>query len=68
MNGLSLRLAERLNLRFPILVITLGVITLLDVLIPDFVPFVDELGLLVLTLLASRWKTRRTDARTDRSR
>jgi hypothetical protein len=53
-------LAERLNLRFPVLVIALAVVTVLDVLIPDLVPFVDEIGLALLTLVLSRWKARRT--------
>jgi hypothetical protein len=53
-------LAERLNLRFPVLVIALAVVTVLDVLIPDLIPFVDEIGLALLTLVLSRWKARRT--------
>jgi len=54
------RLAERLNLRFPVLVILLAVVTALDFVVPDVLPFVDELGLLLLTLLLSRWKHRKT--------
>ncbi len=53
-------LAERLNLRFPVLVILLAAVTVLDVLIPDLIPFVDEIGLALLTLVLSRWKARRT--------
>lgn len=53
------RLVSRLNLRFPVLVGVLAGLTLLDVLVPDLVPFVDEIGLALLTLLFSRWKARR---------
>lgn len=59
MRPLSLRLAERLNLRYPVLVGALGALTAIDFLVPDFIPLVDEIGLLLLTLLASRWKHRR---------
>jgi hypothetical protein len=58
--SIATRLAERLDLRFPILVILLAVVTVPDVVVPDFFPFVDELGLLLLTLLFSRWKHRKT--------
>jgi hypothetical protein len=62
--SVATRLAERLNLRFPVLVILLAVVTALDIVVPDFVPFVDELGLLLLTLLFSRWKHRKTPQET----
>jgi len=51
-------LASRLNLRFPALFSLLAIITLADVFIPDFVPFVDEIGLALLTLLLGAWKRR----------
>lgn len=54
------RLLNRLNLRFPTLFLVLGILTLLDVLVPDFVPFIDEIGLALLTLLFGMWKNRRT--------
>jgi hypothetical protein len=57
--SIATRLAERLNLRFPVLVILLAVVTALDVVVPDVLPFVDELGLLLITLLLSRWKYRK---------
>lgn len=53
------RLLGRLNLRFPVLVAVLAILTVLDILIPDVVPLVDEAALLLLTLLLSRWKARR---------
>ncbi|MEW5983251.1 MAG: DUF6116 family protein [Acidobacteriota bacterium] len=53
------RLLARLNLRFPVLVGVLAALTLVDVLVPDFIPFADEIGLTLLTVLLSRWKARR---------
>ena len=39
------RLLTRLNLRFPTLFLFLGVLTLLDIVVPDLIPFIDEIGL-----------------------
>ena len=66
--SVSRRLAERLNLRFPVLVLALAALTLVDVVVPDFVPFVDEIGLILLTALATRWKHRRAPAPPPASR
>lgn len=54
------RLLERLNLRFPTLFVLLSALTLVDFLVPDAVPLVDEVGLLLLTMLVGRWKGRRS--------
>jgi len=51
-------LARRLNLRFPALFALLAIITLADVLIPDLIPFLDEIGFALLTLLVGSWKRR----------
>ncbi len=53
------RMARRLNLRFPVLFAVFLVLTLIDLLVPDFIPFVDEAGLAILTLLLGLWKNRR---------
>jgi uncharacterized membrane protein len=53
------RLLRRLNLRFPTLFVILAVITLFDLIIPDFLPFVDEIGLAILTILLGSWKNRK---------
>jgi hypothetical protein len=53
------RLLERFNLRFPTLVLILGLLTLIDFLIPDFIPFIDEIALALLTVLFGMWKKRR---------
>ena len=41
------------RLRFPTLFLTLAGIFLIDLLIPDFIPFVDELLLGVATLIVA---------------
>lgn len=53
------RLLMRLNLRFPTLFLILGILTIGDVLIPDFIPFIDEIGLAILTTLFGMWKSRK---------
>jgi hypothetical protein len=53
------RLLNRLNLRFPTLFVLAAGLTLLDLVVPDLIPFVDEIGLAVLTMLLSQWKARR---------
>jgi hypothetical protein len=45
--------------RFPTLLMLTGGLFVLDVLVPDFVPFVDELLLGLGTLILARWKDRR---------
>lgn len=47
------------NLRFPTLFAVTAVLFLLDVLIPDFVPFADELLLGLLTLLLASTKRKK---------
>lgn len=53
------RMARHLNLRFPVLFGIFAVLTLIDLVVPDFIPFVDEAGLAFLTLLLGLWKDRR---------
>jgi len=53
------RLLGRMNLRFPGLFTLFCVLFVVDFLVPDFVPFVDELGLALLTALFGLWKRRR---------
>lgn len=54
-------LLARLNLRFPGLFALLLVVTIADVFVPDFIPFVDEIVLALLTALFGLWKARRPD-------
>jgi hypothetical protein len=57
--SLADRIVGRLNLRFPGLFLLLAGLTIADVLIPDFIPLVDEIGLALITLLLASWKKRR---------
>jgi hypothetical protein len=45
---------------FAILVVLLG----LDLVLPDPIPLIDELGLAVLTLLAGAWRSRGSSGET----
>jgi uncharacterized protein DUF6116 len=53
------RIVGGLNLRFPAVFVLLVVLTALDFVFPDFVPFVDEIGLALLTVLFGLWRKRR---------
>ena len=53
------RLLQRLNLRFPSLFLLFAGLTLVDLLVPDVIPFADEIGLALLTLLFGLWKDRK---------
>lgn len=57
------RLLMRLNLRFPTLFLILGGLTLIDLIVPDLVPFIDEIGLALLTTLFGMWKGRKDATR-----
>jgi hypothetical protein len=47
------------GLRFPTLFLLLLALFALDVIIPDVIPFVDELMLGLLTLLLGTWRKRK---------
>lgn len=51
-----LRFAERL--RFPQLFLLAGGLFLLDLLLPDLIPFVDEILLALATLILAAWRKR----------
>jgi hypothetical protein len=61
------KLLGRLNLRFPGFFLILALLTATDMLIPDLIPFADEIGLGLLTLLLAMWKNRRTPLTPDKS-
>jgi hypothetical protein len=54
--GLLLRYLGRL--RFPYLLIVTGLLFLLDFVVPDLIPFVDEILLGLATLLLASWRKR----------
>lgn len=60
-SGISLagRVLERFHFRFPTLVALLAALTLADFAIPDIIPFIDEIGLALLTLLFGMWRNRK---------
>jgi uncharacterized protein DUF6116 len=62
------RIVGRMNLRFPAVFVLLVVITALDVVFPDFVPFVDEIVLALLTVLFGLWRKRREPLSDERGR
>jgi hypothetical protein len=57
--GFLARLLASLNLRFPALFFVFALLTLVDFVLPDPLPLVDELGLALLTLLLGLWRDRR---------
>jgi len=59
MGGFLVRLLRRLNLRFPTLFAFFAILTALDFILPDPIPFADEIGLALLTLLFGLWRDRR---------
>lgn len=54
------------RLRFPQLFAILAGLLVLDLLLPDPIPLVDELTLAVLTFLIGSWRTRREPEREPR--
>ncbi|HLF61046.1 MAG TPA: DUF6116 family protein [Acidimicrobiia bacterium] len=44
--------------RFPTLLVITGSLFILDLVVPDLIPFVDELLLGLATLILARWKGR----------
>jgi len=56
------RIVGSLNLRYPTVFVLLAAITFLDIVLPDLVPFIDEIGLALLTLLFGLWRRRRDPA------
>jgi hypothetical protein len=53
------RLLERLNLRFPGLFLLFATLAAIDLVIPDLIPFVDEIGLTLLAAMFGLWRRRR---------
>ena len=50
------------RLRFPTLFLVTATLFVVDVLVPDFIPFADELLLGLGTLLLASWKRRKPPA------
>lgn len=60
--GLIGRLLARLNLRFPTLFLLFLALFLVDLVVPDFVPLVDEIGFALLAAIFGLWRKRREPA------
>jgi hypothetical protein len=61
--GILSRVLHRTGMRFPGLFTLFAILTAVDLVVPDLVPFVDELGLALLTALFWSWRDRRADLR-----
>lgn len=53
------------RLRFPHLLVLSGALLVLDVLVPDVLPFYDEILLAVATLLFASWRKRGVEELTE---
>ncbi len=51
-------LLRRLNLRFPGFFFILAILTVVDFVVPDIIPFADEIGFALMTALLGLWKNR----------
>lgn len=58
--GIAERLVGRMNLRFPGLFVLFAILAGVDFLLPDFLPFVDEIALALLAALFGTWRRRRS--------
>jgi hypothetical protein len=50
------------RLRYPWVFVLLGVLFAVDLVVPDPIPFIDEVILALLTFLVGSWRTRRKAA------
>lgn len=59
--NLPVRAVERLagRLRFPVLFLVTAIAFGLDLVVPDLIPFIDEIALGLATVLLGSWKRRR---------
>ena len=57
--GIIHKLLGGMNLRFPGLFALLAAVFFFDLVVPDFIPFVDEIILAILTMIFGLWKERR---------
>ena len=62
MSGAIVGAFRRLGLRFPALFVILLTVTLADLVVPDIIPFVDEIVLASLTAIFGLWRDRRSPA------
>lgn len=53
------------NLRFPWIFLIMAVVFVVDLLVPDMLPFVDEILLGLATVLLASWKKRKGERLAD---
>ena len=58
--GFIERILAKYNFRFPTLFAIFAALTLFDIVVPDVIPFVDEIGLALLTMIFGMWRRRGT--------
>jgi hypothetical protein len=58
-------IARLARLRFPVLFLIAAALFVLDLVVPDFIPFADEVLLGLATALLASWRTRRVPAGDD---
>ncbi|HNV83147.1 MAG TPA: hypothetical protein PKI87_02700 [Arenimonas sp.] len=56
------------RLRFPTLFLVIAGLFVFDVIIPDFIPFLDEIMLGLGTVLLASWKNRKASVETTNSK
>ncbi|MEW4486908.1 DUF6116 family protein [Thalassoglobus sp. JC818] len=56
------------KLRFPWLFLIVGVLFGVDLVVPDFIPFADELLLGAMTLLLGAWRGRKSERKLAKDR
>jgi hypothetical protein len=50
------------RLRFPTLFVLIALLFLVDLVVPDFIPFVDEIILGLLTVILGTWREKRRES------
>jgi hypothetical protein len=55
------------RLRFPTLFILIALLFVVDLLIPDLIPFVDEIILGLMTVVLGLWRERRSEEQPDKA-
>ena len=61
----AVRRASRL--RFPTLFMLIALLFIVDLIVPDFIPFVDEIILGLLTVVLGLWRERRSNDEPERA-
>jgi hypothetical protein len=56
------------RLRFPTLFLVIAALFVFDLIIPDFIPFLDEIMLGLGTVLLASWKNRKAQVETANSK